>query len=229
MAIAVGTIAILSDRAIAQGLRYVPPKLPARGGLQGTQGAGSRGQAGDLQVTLLTPFAPQPMGQTVAARPTFYWLLSTAPNANRAGITLPVTLDFTLMQRGVAQPLVFKRLPVKQLGLVKLEMPSGSPELKPGVEYRWTVSIVRDPVRRSLNPTWQSSIVRVPLSPELAQKLKATISERDRAALYAEASLWYDALNALGINYLKQPTDATRADLLSLLNQGGLSKLNAGF
>lgn len=225
-----GTAALAngSPQKVKGGLRYIPPKLPARGGLQRSQGAGSRGTEGDVLVTLLTPSPQQAIGQTISGHPTFYWNVSFPPDPKKPQVkpTFPVTLDFTLVRRGVPQPLVYQRIQVNQLGVVKLEMPKNLPQLELGTEYRWTVSIVKDPIRRSMNPTFQSFITRVPLTPELNQKLKATTSDRDRAAIYAEAGLWYDALNAIGASYLSKPNDpAIRADFFSLLDQVGLPKI----
>jgi Domain of Unknown Function (DUF928) len=217
-----------TQKTKSSGLRYVPPKLPPRGGLQRTQGAGSRGAEGTVQVTLLTPPPQEATGQTTSGRPTFFWSVSFTPNPEKPQNKpkFPITLDFTLVRRGVAQPLVFKRMEINQLGLVKLAMPKDLPELQPGIEYRWTVSVVKDPVRRSMNPTFQSFVTRVALTPELDKRLKAATSDRDRAVIYAEAGMWYDALNAIGTNYLNKPNDASiRADLVTLLDQVGLPKV----
>jgi Domain of Unknown Function (DUF928) len=213
-----------SDRAVASsiaqkkaGLRYTPPKLPSRGRLRSTQGAGSRGgeDVTVVQVKLLAP--TDHVGQTTSGHPSFFWYVSGASG-------FPV--EFALFERGVAKPIFVKRMAVKQAGIIKLEMPQALPELKPGKDYRWSISIVQFPTMISLNPVSQAFITRVELTPDQAKQLKSVTSNRDRASFYADAGIWYDALGAIATDYLNKPTDlALRQDLVTLLNQIGLPQV----
>ncbi|MGV0029322.1 DUF928 domain-containing protein [Phormidesmis priestleyi] len=198
-------------------LRYTPPKLPARGRLRSTQGAGSRGgeDVAVVQVKLLAP--TDHVGRTTAGHPTFFWYVSSASG---------FPIEFALFERGVVKPIFVKQMSVKQAGIIKLEMPSDRPELQPGKEYRWSVSIVQFPTMISLNPVFQSFITRVELMPDQAKQLASVTPNRDRAAFYAEAGIWYDALEAIATDYLNKPIDPTlRADLVTLLNQIGLPQV----
>ncbi|NJR50622.1 MAG: DUF928 domain-containing protein [Leptolyngbyaceae cyanobacterium CSU_1_3] len=213
-------LAVAATKPIAQKsqprLRYTPPKLPLRRGLRSTQGAGSRSPSFTMMnVTLLAP--SDHLGQTAAGHPNFYWHVSNGS---------PFPLQFALFERGVSQPIWVKRVTVKQAEIIKLAMPKVLPELKPGKEYRWSVSILRNPVDVSLNPVFHAFLTRGNLTPDQETQLKAATSDRDRAALYAEAGFWYDTVDAIATRYLDQPTEATRReDLLTLLDQVGLSKL----
>ncbi|KAM3100315.1 DUF928 domain-containing protein [Phormidesmis sp. 146-12] len=198
-------------------LRYTPPKLPSRGRPRNTQGAASRGgeEVAVVQVKLLAP--TDHMGQTTLGHPSFFWYVSGASQ-------FPV--EFALFERGVAKPMFVKRMAVKQAGIIKLEMPQNLPELQPGKDYRWSISIVQFPTMISLNPVSQSFVTRVELTADQAKKLATITSGRDRASFYADAGIWYDALAAIATDYLNKPTDPNlRADLVTLLNQIGLPQV----
>lgn len=206
-----------SAQKLKASLRYTPPKLPARGRLRSTQGAGSRGseRVTVVQVKLLAP--TDHVGLTTSGHPSFFWYVSGAS---------AFPLEFALFERGVAKPIFVKRMAVQQAGIIKLEMPSDRPELQPGKDYRWSVSIVQFPTMISFNPVFQSFITRVELTPDQAKQLKSVTSGRDRAAFYADTGIWYDALGAIATDYLNKPTDlALRGDLVTLLNQIGLPQV----
>lgn len=134
--------------------------------------------------------------------------------------------EFALFEQGVAKPIFVKQIAVKQAGIIKLELPQDLPQLQSGKDYRWSISIVQFPTMTSLNPISQSFVTRIDLTSNQAKQLKAITSGRDRAAFYAEAGIWYDALEAIATDYLNKPTDPTlRADLGTLLNQIGLPQV----
>jgi len=61
----------------------------------------------------------------------------------------------------------------------------------------------------------------VPTSPRLAQQLTATTSERERALIYAQAGLWYDALTAISTAHALNPRDPSILEDRLLLDQVG--------
>jgi hypothetical protein len=64
----------------------------------------------------------------------------------------------------------------------------------------------------------------------LTQKIAAASSERDRALIYAEAGLWYDALEAISTAYRDNLKDKSiLEDRLLLLEQGELMSNNYPF
>jgi len=166
-------------------VRYVPPK---RGNPKSTQATGSRGctqvQQSPVSLTLLVPKDHD--GLTTSSHPTFFWHVSA-----------PVQMAFTLTQRGVVQPLWEQQIQPSAAGIVQLQMPNNLPELLPGKEYRWSVTLLCNRDRPSANPFVQTWIERIPTTPSLTQQLAAASSDRDRASIYAQAGLWYDALAAI--------------------------------
>ncbi|HEY9829924.1 MAG TPA: DUF928 domain-containing protein [Stenomitos sp.] len=241
----------LVSQATSSRIRFVPPvtKNPRQ-----SQGAGSRGCAeetvGQNLVTLLIP-SQDYIGQTISRYPTFSWYLSQP---------IEVPMQFTLVEEkngGGGETIWEKQIDSPQPGMIHVEIPKDRPKLLPGKTYRWTITLVCNSVQPSANRYFISYIERVPITPDLAQKLSATglngtslpknipsgssldISDlrfsqgetpranaaalRDRASLYAESGLWYDAIATLTTAIKQYPKDAlVQEDLLSLFQQVGL-------
>jgi hypothetical protein len=72
----------------------------------------------------------------------------------------------------------------------------------------------------------EGQIERVEPNPNLVAQLK-TASPRDRAALYAEAGIWYDAVNSIAQLRRSSPNDtAIAADWAELLKSVGLDTIS---
>jgi hypothetical protein len=193
---------------------YVPPN---RGTPRQTQGTGSRGGDESERVALQLLVPNDHTGQTLAGHPTFFWYISELPKE-------PV--EFSLVESGVAQPIFVQQLQLVKAGIVRIEMPTNLPELVPGKEYRWSVSLIGNANRRSNDTFAQSWIKRVPETAALKQQLAAAKSDRERALIYAEAGLWYDALNAISTARAANPSDSSiREDFISLLPRAELKEI----
>ncbi len=233
----------LMSQATGSPVRFVPPvtKNPRT-----SQGAGSRGgceqssiPAEDL-VTLLIP-SKDYIGQTTSSHPTFFWYLSQP-------VSLP--MQFTLRESGVSQPLYQKQIDSPKPGIIQLEIPKDRKGLVAGKSYGWSVTLVCNAKRPSVNPFFYSWIERVPTTPALEQKLALTNSNsntatqmllsekssgdrnsllkamRERASIYAQAGLWYDALATLSKAQTANSSESyVREDFLSLLDQVGLTEV----
>ena len=180
---------------------YVPPY---REGPRRTQGTGSRGcdKSQSVALNLLVP--NDHTAQTLSGHPTFFWHVSEIPKE---------PMEFSLVESGVAQPIFVQQLQLQKAGVVRMEMPKNLPELVPGKEYRWSVTLVCNANQRSNDTFAQSWIKRISESPALKQQLVAAKTARDRASVYARAGLWYDALNALSTAQSANSTDRSM-DLL---------------
>lgn len=194
--------------------RYVPP---ARRPPKSTQATISRGcaESGAFQPVSLTLLVPNDHdGLTTSGHPTFFWY---------ATASIPMT--FTLTEPGTVQPLLEQQVR-PQAGIVQFKMPQNLPELVSGRDYRWSVTLVCNPERPSANAFIQTWIKRVPTTPELSQQIAATSSERDRSLIYAQAGLWYDALEAISTAHSTYPNDKSLLEeRLLLLDQAGLSQV----
>ncbi|HAX78070.1 MAG TPA: hypothetical protein DCY88_20170 [Cyanobacteria bacterium UBA11372] len=199
----------------AQVKQYVPPSNRER--LQRTEGGGSRGctNAAPVSLSLLTP--KDHIARTVSAHPTFLWHISDATSA---------PLVFTLTERGANQPIFQQQLKADRAGIMRLEIPPTAPRLEEGKEYRWTVTLVCNEKRPSENVYARAWIERVATPSNLDQKLAAASSEGDRAAIYAQSGLWYDAVATLDRVRTANPYEKQASNLfVSLLEQVGLNQV----
>lgn len=218
---------IISQATRRSRMRYVPPtnSSPRR-----SQGSGSRGdcqQSSVAQEDLVTLLIPSKnyAGKTISSHPTFFWHVSQP---------VSVPMRFTLTQPGVTKPLYQTTIDSPKPGIVRVEIPKNRPELVSGQTYRWSVSLECNSKRPSLNPLFYSWIERVPPTPALEQQLAAHSSNNssaskslhERALIYAEAGLWYDAIAAISSAQTANPNDsALKADYQALLNQVGLNEV----
>lgn len=201
-------LASFPEQTQSSNFNYVPPY---RGTPRRTQGTGTRGGDESERAALKLLVPSDHTGQTLSGHPTFFWYISEIPEE-------PV--EFALVETGVAQPIFVQQLQLQKAGIVRLEMPQNLPALVPGKEYRWSVTLINNANQRSDDTFAQSWIKRVAETPVLKQKLAAARSDRDRASVYAEAGLWYDALNTLST---PQADPSNREAFLSLLEQAGLT------
>ncbi len=195
--------------------QYIPPS--GRGRPQRTEGGGARGCTNSIPVSLSLLTPKDHIARTVLAHPTFLWHMSDATSA---------PMMFTLIERNVSQPIFQQLLKADKAGIVRLEMPQDAPVLVEGKEYRWTVTLVCSHKHPSENIYARAWIERVAIAPNLTQKLAVADSERNRALIYAQLGIWYDALAILDKAYAANPGDRqTSNSLISLLEQVGLTKV----
>ncbi|HSF02125.1 MAG TPA: DUF928 domain-containing protein [Solirubrobacterales bacterium] len=191
-------------------------KPPLRGAPGGRVGGGTRGTAG-RDTFMLSVLAPDANGLTVSEQPSLYWFIS-------ADISLPV--EVTIADPNGTQPLLEKRVPIPvKRGVQRFSLADHGVKLAPGIPYRWSVTVVSDPNRRSRDILASGTIERVEPPAGLGAKLQGA-SKANLAFLYADAGIWYDALSAVSELIESSPNDA---ELLrqreALLTQAGLPEI----
>jgi len=123
--------------AINQTNTYTPTDRPKP---QRTQGGGSRGCINSQPVSLKLLVPQDHTAFTANSHPTFSWYVSNVPS---------MPMEIALVEEGIAQPMLVKRLTVKNAGLLQFKLPPEIPGLEVGKEYRWTVSLFCNPERPS--------------------------------------------------------------------------------
>jgi hypothetical protein len=214
-------VALLSSAAIAQssdtGKSEVAYKPPLRGAPLTRVGGGTRSVGNSLAVNVL---APSDTGLTTQEKPTIYWFASQL-------IDKPVELTITSTEslQAAATPVLEITLqPPLAKGIHAFRLADHSVTLKPGVEYQWFVAVVRNPAQRSNDVLAGGTIKRVTDSP--AQLKQA--SPAQLPALYAEAGLWYDAIDQLSKQIsADQSNRQLRERRAALLEQVGLREAAA--
>ena len=189
---------------------YNPPN---RGAPRRTHATGTRGRCRDLgtqpvEISLLAP--NDHTGTTSADRPTFFWEVSQATQA---------PLEFAIVRDNDPDPLWVEQIPGRA-GIARVQLPADI-RIEAGETYRWSVALVCNRDRRSEDLFAQSWIRRVPLTPQLQQRLQTATSREEMARIYAREGVWYDALAHLYGDM------ALESERLSLLEQGGAIEIDS--
>lgn len=194
-----------SQTAVAQAMPSYRP--PLRGAPASRIGGAHRGAEGD-DWTLLV-LAPEHTGLTTAKQPVLYWYTSQ-------DIGQPVEL--TLIEQGAIDPLLEHSIPGPlAAGVQRVALADYGVTLKPDTDYQWFVSVIADPTQRSQDYAAGATIRRVAADPQVMARLQSATGDQ-QAFIFAEAGLWYDAIDALS-----QRADATaRAQRRALIEQVGL-------
>jgi hypothetical protein len=204
-----------------QGQTKTPPppqgtptyRPPVRGNPGGRVGGGTRGL--DLTFTL-SVLAPNHTGLTVREQPVLYWYVSKQISGR---------LEFTLTDDGV-KPLIEAPLsPPFPQGIQRIPLADFGVKLAPGKQYKWFVALIVEPERRSRDVLAGGTIERVEPSEGLAAKL-AEAEKSQFPHIYANAGLWYDAIEAISELIDATPHDSVlRMQRASLLQQAGLTSI----
>ena len=92
-----------------------------------------------------------------------------------------------------------------------------------GTQYRWFLSLVPDPERRSKDIVAGAIVERVEIPEALRSRLQKA-SREEVPGVYAEAGMWYDALTAVSNLIDEEPGNPVfRKGRAALLEQVGLS------
>jgi len=218
-ALANGSAAEVKKRAAsASGLIRVDATFayapPMRGSAStGRVGGGTRG-TGDGPAVALEVLAPDHAGLTVSAQPTLYWFVSRRIESDA---------ELTIVDDTSIDPLLeLKLTPPIEPGIHALSLAEHGVKLETGVPYQWFVAVVVDPSQRSYDVIAGGDIERVAHPNDLAGQISSAGTQGAPRA-YAEAGIWYDALDGLSTQISNRPGDAgLRQQRAALLDQVGL-------
>jgi hypothetical protein len=199
-------------------LKYTPPKS-ATGGARIDGDGGSRGP--DVKLPSIYVLAPNGIGQTTSEHPSLYWFQSgPAPKS------IPARIEITVVDPKKSKPLLKVGSALADgkdggAGIHRLPLAKNKVTLDPGVTYKWTVALVPDPANRSQDVIASGTLLRLAPSKELSAALSSPGA--DKASVYAQNGMWYDALDALTERIDSDPKSGTaRAERAELLGQVGL-------
>ncbi len=169
--------------------------------------------------TSLLALVPDHAALTTHAQPSLFWFQSKPAK---------VKLELTLIEPGKAKPLLaLKAEQASKVGIRRVKLESYKVELQPDIPYEWVVAIVPDSANRSMDVIAKGTIKRIAPPASLTKDVE-TMDPLDRAAAYAEAGIWYDALESISNAVDAHPEDASiREQRASLLKQVGLPEAAA--
>lgn len=146
---------------------------------------GRRGCPSDkIPLTLLAPKTY--IGYTATSRPTLIAFVS-ASHKIRWRI---FEFNAKNIPQELGNPVEENVLP----GVFQLSLPQNQPELKVGKKYLWQVAIIDCVNSSSSKLVERAEFMVIEMSPVLKDKLLNTVSNQQRADIYAESELWYEAL-----------------------------------
>jgi hypothetical protein len=177
-------------------------------------GGGRRGPGDPLPE--IWALVPDHVGLTTSPAPSLFWYVS-------GGAGEDAVFELTVVDEASVEPVVEARVPAPaRAGLQRVDLADHGVSLSPGREYHWSLALVVDPARRSRDLVTTGWIERIAEPADLAAKLAAS-DPAARAAVYAGAGLWYDALAALADEESARPDDPEPArQRNALLAQVGL-------
>jgi hypothetical protein len=191
---------------------------PLRGSPGGRVGGGTRGLPQERAMSFYA-LAPDHVGLTVHEQPHLYWFISDLPSS---------PLEFTLIEVGSALPLIEERVKSPEApGIQCIRLADYPIRLQENRRYKWLISLVPEPKRRSKGLLVGGFIERLPFPRNLVRKLQKA-GKSGEPYVYAEEGIWYDALTAVSELIGKAPRDETlRKERASLLEQVGLKEAGA--
>lgn len=177
-----------------------------------TQGGATRGPC--VKEGALVALVPQSGGETVAESPTVYWYMPQISADNAAAPAVQFVLKDAKDQEvySAKYPLMKSvNGVVGTPGVMSLTVSNLYP-LEIGQDYQWELTLMCNSVDsdRSEDNVVQGGLKRVKPDPFIALRAQRATPE-ERVAIYADARLWYEALNTLVQLQRERPNDATLA------------------
>ncbi|MDX2215960.1 MAG: DUF928 domain-containing protein [Oculatellaceae cyanobacterium bins.114] len=199
--------------ALAQ--EYVPPDRGAPGR---REGGGTRGNCLRGEPPLIALIPSTNFGTTLEARPTFYW--NVPPTASPLAEFVLLDAEDNEVYRST-----FQLSGDPGIMAFSLKDQANAPDLEIGKDYHWYFSLICDPDDRSGDIFSEGWIQRIAPPTTLTSQLAAT-AEGDRPRVYAQAGIWYDALNSMANLRQTQPRNPEIAtQWTTLLRSVGLDTL----
>jgi Domain of Unknown Function (DUF928) len=196
-------------------LLYKPPA--GAGNIPTRVSGGARGDNG--LDTVLLPLVPDQLALTTQAQPSLFWFQSKPAKAK---------FELTVVEPNKPTPLISLTSPdADKPGIHRIKLARYKVELQPDVAYEWSVAIVPDAENRSKDVIAKGVIKRVRPPGDLASRVEKA-GDLERASAYAQAGIWYDALDAISNAIEAHPDDASlKEERASLLKQVGLTQAAA--
>jgi hypothetical protein len=183
-----------------------------------TDGGATRGRSCLKKPESLKPLTPANIvGTTVSERPTFFLYVpdSTAK-----------TLEFNIFAVGETENLYEGKLPMpKESGIISFTLPENAPPLKINQTYQWSISMICNNEDFSANPRVSSWVERIEADSSLLKNLERSNS-RNLAAIYGEAGIWNEGLNAIAKQRCIEPNNLlVRMKWRQFLESAGLNEM----
>ncbi|MEA5552676.1 DUF928 domain-containing protein [Anabaena cylindrica UHCC 0172] len=220
-------------------VKFIPPPPPPDRSAAGSRsGAASRGcTAGSQTVTALVPTYQQTLsqGKQEAVTITQVWGLTNTENPdffffvpyNASSIA---NIEFVLQEQTHNKSKTLYRTyltPPESPGIMSVHLPPSEASLQVGKMYHWFFKVrvqcyQKEPTKLDYTDGW---VQRINPNSQLTEQLKQAELEQ-KATLYAENGVWYDAIMSLAELRLTNPQNKTLVEKwTTLLNSIGLEEI----
>ncbi|MDQ2098721.1 MAG: DUF928 domain-containing protein [Tychonema bourrellyi B0820] len=160
-------------------------------------GGASRGDCPMVKKPLTALIPDTNIGLTISEHPTLWFYIPYTAVNNRSA-ELVLLDEKNKLVYSTALPLA------KTSGITKVTI---AKTLEIGKTYKWVFSVICNPANRTGDKFVKGEVRRELLSSAVQNQLKEVTEEHDRAIIYAENGLWFDALTSLAELRLKAPQD----------------------
>lgn len=172
---------------------------------------GTRGVAAKFKLNIL---APEHTGLTINSQPTLYWHATYAKKARVEVMILDEDSDDPIYEGGTTAR--------KALGVHGLSLADQGVELEPDVEYQWSVILTPDG-EDDFDELFASGTIQLVEATDNLETQLDGAPEADHVNIYAQESIWYDAINSVSEQIEASPGNAGfRKQRAALLKQVGL-------
>jgi hypothetical protein len=206
LAIATGISAIAADKPDPPGKRkaYKAP-VGAENGVR-VNGVSRASNVLDAKVFVL---APDHVGLTLRSQPDLFWFQTSKAETRFELIVTQINKPEPILSVSGVQP--------AEGGIARMDLGKHKIKLKKGVEYQWSVALIADPKKRSLDTVASGYLKREVPDPQMSTRLARKTPDQ-LVDVYADSGIWYDALETLSDMIDARPKDKSlrewRADLL---------------
>ncbi|MBE9124889.1 MULTISPECIES: DUF928 domain-containing protein [unclassified Coleofasciculus] len=210
-------------------IHFNSPDLTGRGRPGDRKSAASRGQChlGNSSESLYALIPDTNLGLTVDGHPTFWFYFPDQVSKFHS-------MKFALWsEKGQKIYETTYQAATIQPGVVSIPVPETAPVLEQNQNYNWILTAYCEDPQQASDPTdpqkvrVRGSIQRITPTPELEQELKAAVTPREQAYLYAQKGVWFNALTILGnLRRTETGNGTLDTDWTNLLSDIGLNEIS---
>jgi hypothetical protein len=216
-------------------LPKTPPRLSPVSGRRAGMGSRDNCPAVTTALTALVPLREEQQtnkqtdtsvigvveGLTISERPTFWFYVPYTKDlaSSSAEFILQDSMEEEVYKSAVALPL--------QPSVISISLPETVTPLDVGKTYRWYLKVRCQQKTASVPVYVEGDIQRINLASSIMQQLEATTDPHQKIVIYAQAGIWFDALNMLAQLRLANLNDASlKEDWQSLLKSANLEHIS---
>ncbi len=177
--------------------------------------------ANTSDLPVIMTLAPEHVALTAKAQPALYWSLSK-PTTSVVKFTLnyadPIKLGKSV------EPLLEVKMDNAKAGIHKVDLSEYKITLDENVDYSWSVAVILGEEESTQDLVSEGGVKRLSASATKEVTAKLGQDAKQHPQHYAQAGLWYDAIEALSQQIEQHPDDASlRQQRADLLKQVGLT------